>query len=145
MRIGKIAREDDPTVIWKDFEKLWNKFGESSTSWFNLLRLIFRVVGCRTTLICLMLGILRACLNIALPLISKVLIDSFQQEGDLDVFVQILLILMLSFFPFIAALCDGHLQFRGKRASMHLYEAFTIAIYNKSLVLTAGMYICIIW
>ena len=137
--IGKVAREDDPAVIWEDFERVWNSLGDQKHKWSNLVWVIFRVVGCRTTLICLLLGILRSTLNIALPLISKVLIDSFQQEGDLDVFIQILLILMLSFFPFVAALCDGHLQFRGKRASMHLYEAFTIAIYNKSLVLTAGL------
>lgn len=89
-------------------------------------------------MLCFLLGIVRAALLTALPFVSKVLIDSFQEGSQLELQETLLYMFMLILFPLFATLCDAHLQFIGRRASTHLYEAFTLAIYNKSLRLTTA-------
>ena len=96
-----------------------------------------RIVRYDTILISFLLAFIQATLVTALPFVSKALIDGFQGDS-LDVGDTLVYLTMFSLFPIITTLCEAHLNFIGRRASTHLYGTFAMAIYDKSLRLSAS-------
>ena len=85
-----------------------------------------------------LLALIQATLTTALPFVSKAIIDGFQDADDFNLADTATYLAMFSLFPIVSTLCEAHLNFIGRRASTHLYETFSMAIYDKSLRLSAA-------
>ena len=136
--LGEVAFAEEPTHIQDRFEKLWANARRRKDGTRRLFGVFLRIIGFQNILLCFVLSVIKATLITALPFVSKALIDSFQEGSELEAGETVLFVCMLIFFPLLATLSDAHLNFIGRRASTHLYETFTLAIYNKSLRLTSA-------
>lgn len=138
--LGRVASLEDPTR-WRDrFTELWEK-EQRKKGKSSLWPVLISIVGYDTFWICSILSIVRATLWTSYPFVTKAIIDSFQEGSELDTAGYAFYVTLLIVLPLFGSLCESHVQFRGRRASVHLYESFTIAIYNKSLKLSAGKFV----
>ena len=133
---GNLALAEEPKKLKAEFEEFWK--AELAKEKPSLTKVFIKIIGCQTIVTCMLCAIGKAVFLTITPFVSKAIIDSFQSEEEVPIGTKVAYVLMLSLFPFFGALCDSQLNFRGRRASIHLYETFTMAIYTKSLRLSSG-------
>ena len=136
--LGALASQDEPVHVRDKFQDLWGNAKRGADGKRPLRRVVFNLIGWKVWLRCFLYTLVNATLLTILPFVSKALIDSFSEGPTIGLAEKVGYIIMLSLFPLLASMCESQLNFTGKRASLCLYEAFTMAIYNKSLRLSSG-------
>lgn len=136
--LGSLASQDEPVHVRDKFDVLWREARRGKDGKRDLRRVVYYLIGWKVWLQLFLCTLVNATLLTVLPFVSKALLDSFSEGASISMGQKIGYVVMLSLFPLFASMCESQVNFIGKRASLHLYEAFTMAIYNKSLRLSSG-------
>jgi ATP-binding cassette subfamily C (CFTR/MRP) protein 1 len=148
--LGPVSHLDEPAALHARFERLWQQElervkhkNESNPHQRpehqpSLVRVVLQHIGWRTLLFCFGLAFLAAALGMCLPFFAKMLVETLSGLGTLDDTGIVLVAVALTVLPMLASICQGNLVRISSRASMHIYTALSMAIFNKSLKLSGA-------
>jgi len=161
--LAALPKEDDPKSLYDKFMVEWNKEVRQAKTKAKdgkprMVRLMLGIVGVGSMATASLLYAVFATCSTVVPLISKRVLEllgteqfieaqlalegtpagSFDEELEEIRREKALLASGLIFLPFIGAYCQAIVTYISRRGSMHLFEVFVQAVFNKSLKLSSA-------
>ena len=136
--LGPLKTGDDSETNYQVLMELWNKeVIKKGTEKANLFSVWVQFVGYFTFAKMILWSILDFCCQVATPLMSRLIIQHVEKAIVLSTTEMIVLTVGLSLAPVSAGFSRGQMILLAKRKSLHIYAALTMAVYRKTMRLSA--------